>query len=203
MKCPGQDSRYWKEGAIFEVKCPECGREMEFFQDDAWRRCKHCGYRLQNPRLSFGCAEYCPFAAQCIGDLPQELLETGQDAPLKDKVAVEVKRFLRGDFLRIAQSVKVARYIEKEVDTEDLNFPALVLSAYLMPVVAKLKEDEHRSMEECMEGVKEILSAAGTREDLVRDVEALLVKVFSTEDDRSLDDGDARLLKEAFREVAT
>ena len=27
MKCPGQDSRYWKPGAIFEEKCPECGIE--------------------------------------------------------------------------------------------------------------------------------------------------------------------------------
>ena len=25
MKCPGQDIRYWKPGAIFEVKCPKCG----------------------------------------------------------------------------------------------------------------------------------------------------------------------------------
>jgi|GEM_PF-6526355 len=34
MKCPGQDSRYWKPGAIFGAKCPECGGEVEFFKDD-------------------------------------------------------------------------------------------------------------------------------------------------------------------------
>lgn len=33
MKCPGQDSRYWKEGAIFEVDCPKCGKPVEFFKD--------------------------------------------------------------------------------------------------------------------------------------------------------------------------
>jgi hypothetical protein len=31
MKCPGQDSQYWKPGAIFETKCPKCGAEVEFF----------------------------------------------------------------------------------------------------------------------------------------------------------------------------
>ena len=34
MKCPGQDSRYWKPGAIFEALCPECGAGVEFFKDD-------------------------------------------------------------------------------------------------------------------------------------------------------------------------
>ena len=34
MKCPGQDTLYWKPGAIFEAKCPKCGKEVEFFKDD-------------------------------------------------------------------------------------------------------------------------------------------------------------------------
>jgi len=37
MKCPGQDSQYWKPGAVFEVKCPKCGTEVEFFKDDPTR----------------------------------------------------------------------------------------------------------------------------------------------------------------------
>ncbi len=32
MKCPGQDSQYWKAGAVFDVKCPKCGNEVEFFK---------------------------------------------------------------------------------------------------------------------------------------------------------------------------
>ena len=34
MKCPGQDSRYWKAGAIFEAKCLECDHLVEFFKDN-------------------------------------------------------------------------------------------------------------------------------------------------------------------------
>ncbi len=68
MKCPGQDSRYWKPGAIFEVKCPKCGNMIEFFKDDSMRKCSKCGYKMRNPRLDFGCAAYCPYAKQCLGE---------------------------------------------------------------------------------------------------------------------------------------
>ena len=70
MKCPGQDSRYWKPGAIFEVRCPKCGSQVEFFKDDTTRLCKKCGHRFVNPGMDFGCASYCPCAEQCLGDLP-------------------------------------------------------------------------------------------------------------------------------------
>ena len=44
MKCPGQDTQYWKAGAIFDVPCPECGRDVEFFKDDTTRKCGGCGH---------------------------------------------------------------------------------------------------------------------------------------------------------------
>ena len=70
MKCPGQDSRYWKGDAIFEVACPHCKGTIEFFKDDTSRRCPNCGQRVANPEMDFGCAEYCPYAKQCLGSVP-------------------------------------------------------------------------------------------------------------------------------------
>lgn len=75
MKCPGQDSRYWKPGDVFETPCPECGAEVEFFKDDPTRRCRHCGRQVLNPNMDFGCASYCQYAEQCIGSLPPELID--------------------------------------------------------------------------------------------------------------------------------
>ncbi len=66
MKCPGQDTQYWDENAIFETECPECGHMMEFFKDDATRRCGHCKKKIVNPKMDFGCAAYCKFAEQCL-----------------------------------------------------------------------------------------------------------------------------------------
>ena len=37
MKCPGQDTQYWKPGAIYDAKCPECEHVVEFFKDDTTR----------------------------------------------------------------------------------------------------------------------------------------------------------------------
>jgi len=73
MKCPGQDTRYWKQDAIFEVKCPNCGTAVEFFKDDSIRRCPSCGKGLSNPRMDFGCAAYCPYAEQCLGPATKKL----------------------------------------------------------------------------------------------------------------------------------
>ncbi len=70
MKCPGQDSRYWRGDAIFEVNCPKCKASIEFFKDDTSRKCPSCGHRVPNPEMDFGCAEYCPYAQQCLGNLP-------------------------------------------------------------------------------------------------------------------------------------
>jgi len=70
MRCPGQDVRYWKPDDVFEVPCPSCGASVEFFKDDAWRKCFKCGRTFSNPRLDLGCAEWCPHAEQCLGQRP-------------------------------------------------------------------------------------------------------------------------------------
>ena len=107
MKCPGQDSQYWKPGAIFETKCPKCGAEVEFFKDDSMRRCAKCGHKFLNPSLDFGCASYCQYAEQCIGNLPPELIAQKEDL-LKDRVAIEMKRYFKNDFKRIGHASRVA-----------------------------------------------------------------------------------------------
>jgi ribosomal protein S27E len=72
VKCPGQDTRYWKKGDIFDVRCPKCGKEVEFFKDDVRRRCK-CGRTIVNPKLDLACAEWCQHAEKCVDGLPAEL----------------------------------------------------------------------------------------------------------------------------------
>ncbi len=70
MKCPGQDTRHWKKEDIFEVNCPVCQTTAEFFKDDVRRRCKKCSTWIPNPKLDLGCAEWCNYAEQCVGDDP-------------------------------------------------------------------------------------------------------------------------------------
>ena len=86
MKCPGQDMKYWKDNAIFDVACPKCGTSVEFYKDDTSRKCGSCGHRFVNPKMDFGCASYCQYAEQCLGALPEDFTG-GRDNLLKDKVA--------------------------------------------------------------------------------------------------------------------
>ncbi len=175
MKCPGQDSRYWKPGAIFEAKCPKCGHEVEFFKDDPTRRCKKCGHRFLNPDMDFGCASYCQYAEQCIGDLPPELIAEKENL-LKDRVAIEMKRYFKQDFKRIGHATRVARYAEKIGIEEQGNLAVILTAAYLHDIGIKEAERKHESTaaryqeEEGPPVAREIMDKLGAREDLIEEV---------------------------------
>ena len=67
LRCPGQDIRFWKPEDIFEVKCPGCGKSVEFFKDEPKMKCRNCGRMVVNPKLDLGCAEWCLYAQECLG----------------------------------------------------------------------------------------------------------------------------------------
>ena len=144
MKCPGQDSRYWKPDSIFETKCPECGKIVEFFKDDTTRKCSHCGHRFANPEMDFGCASYCKFADQCLGSLPAELLAKRDDL-LKDRIAIEMKKYFKTDFKRIGHASRVARYAEKIGMAESGNLAIILASAYLHDIGIHEAERKYQS----------------------------------------------------------
>ena len=175
MKCPGQDSRYWKPGAIFEAKCPECGEDVEFFKDDTTRRCKGCGHRFLNPGLDFGCASYCKYAEQCIGNLPPELIAQKDDL-LKDRVAIEMKRYFKQDFKRIGHASRVARYGEQIGKGERGNLAVILTAAYLHDIGIKEAERKHQSTaarfqeEEGPPIAREILENLGAGPEMIDEV---------------------------------
>ncbi len=175
MKCPGQDSRYWKPGAIFEARCPKCSSEVEFFKDDTTRRCKNCGHRFLNPAIDFGCASYCQYAEQCIGNLPPELIAQKQDL-LKDRVAVEMKRRYRNDFKKIGHATRVARYAERIGRQEGGNLGVILSAAYLQDIGTRESERKPRSAaagfqeEQGTPAAREILSSLGAGEGMIAEV---------------------------------
>ncbi len=167
MKCPGQDTRYWKPGDIFEADCPHCGRAVEFFKDEATRKCRACRQVVVNPKMDFGCATYCKYAAECLGELSPELLAKREDL-LKDRVALETKRELGNDFQRVAHAVKVARYAE-EIAKEEKAEQAVVLSASYLHVLHEGRGTEAPRTGSGKEP-REILEGLGARPELVEKV---------------------------------
>ncbi|CAK8719989.1 MAG: HDIG domain-containing protein [Candidatus Electronema aureum] len=112
MQCPGQDSRYWSGDDVFESRCPSCGQPVEFFKDDSRQRCRSCGNQVFNPKMDFGCAAYCPHAAQCLGSLSPELL-AAQREMFKDKVAAAMRQYFGKDSRRIHHAEAVAEQAEQ------------------------------------------------------------------------------------------
>lgn len=179
MKCPGQDMQYWDADAIFDVNCPECGKQVEFYKDDTTRTCKGCGHRFVNPKMDFGCAAYCKYAEQCIGTLPEAFIGS-QDNLLKDKVAVEMKRHYKTDFKRIGHLSRVARYAEIIGKEEDTNLPVILCAAYLNDIGRDEAHSRHNSdapeliRQESLLIASAILAKLGAKEAVMEGVCTLL-----------------------------
>lgn len=208
MKCPGQDMQFWNEAAIFEAPCSKCGQTLEFYKDDTNRKCAHCGNRMVNPKMDFGCASYCQYAEQCLGTLPEEFVGN-RDNLLKDRVAVEVKRYLKADFKRIGHAIKVAQQAETIGREEGANLAATVCTAYLLEVgeAETLNKygaggDEHIARQ-TKRLAEEILGKLGAKEAIVQEVcslidQALILRDTTHPDFRVLADAEvlARLEQE-------
>ncbi len=163
MKCPGQDTQYWTAGAIFEAACPQCGAVVEFFKDDTTRKCGRCGHRFVNPRMDFGCAAYCAYAEQCLGDLPPELAAQ-KEALLKDRVAVAVKSALQKDFKRIGRASRRAGHAEALGRERPANLAVVLIAAYLWDLAPQGGETSPRA----------ILERLKAPQKLIHQVEAIL-----------------------------
>jgi len=72
QKCPGMSPR---DLDSVTVPCPSCGQPVELFTDEPKRRCR-CGEVIRREALP-RCADWCPAAAQCLGEAVdlQELAE--------------------------------------------------------------------------------------------------------------------------------
>lgn len=165
MKCPGQDTRFWGHEAIFEAKCPKCEATVEFFKDESSRKCRRCGHKVLNPHMDFGCAAYCKYAAECLGEIPPELLAKRAEM-LKDRVAAEVKRVLGRDFKRIGRALKVAEFSREIQKEEGGDEAVVVLAAYLESICSGDAEPG--------QSAADILARAGAPYGLAGEVLAVL-----------------------------
>ncbi len=168
MKCPGQDTRYWKPDDIFVAECPKCGAEIEFFKDDTRRRCAWCGHMFYNPKIALGCAEWCQYAEKCVPDLVKAK-KAAQN--FKDLLSGMVKSHLEGDqaaWDRTAQGVQLAQDLLKAEGGD----PKVVLAAVLLHKVEPAKAQEFLAElgtePEITESILELLAGRGAERDLNR-----------------------------------
>jgi len=147
MRCPGQDRRYWKEDAVFEVPCPKCERPVELFQDESTGRCLSCGHRFRNPKASFDCAQWCAYAEECLGFAPERKAasDPGQGA-VASRLIQAIKDQLRDDPPRLARALRSFQYAREFLLTEGGD-PRVIFAASLLLHVAEAHAQTTRSSE--------------------------------------------------------
>jgi DNA-directed RNA polymerase subunit RPC12/RpoP len=127
IRCPGQNTMFWKPDDIYDVKCPSCGAPVEFWKDDSKRSCK-CGHRFLNPKRDLGCLEYCKYAEQCMPDMFQgESLK----ALYRDRLLVAAKIALKPEDSRLKRTQEIAEVAEEILDGEG-GQPKAVFAATIL-----------------------------------------------------------------------
>jgi hypothetical protein len=168
MKCPGQDTRYWKPGDIFVAECPKCGAEIEFFKDDTRRRCAWCGHMFYNPKIELGCAEWCQYAEKCVPDLVRAKKATQN---FKDLLSEMVESHLEADAAAWDQTARGVQYAQDLLKAEGGD-PKVVLAAVLLHRVEETKAKEFlaelETEPEIVEAVLELKAGRGEARDLNR-----------------------------------
>jgi len=178
MRCPGQDPMFWKPGDVFEIPCPKCGYGVEFLKYDVKRKCR-CGHEIVNPKINFGCAEWCPYGDSCIEGLPEEIkMKTKEEkkSRLRERIAQEMRRYFGEDLKRIHHALKVAQYAEEILKIEGGD-PLVVLgAAYLHDIGIKRAEEKYGSSsaeyqeKEGPEVAREILTKLHVQRGIIEEI---------------------------------
>ena len=127
ISCPGQNTMFWKPDDIYDVKCPNCGRPVEFWKDDSKRTCA-CGHRFLNPKRDLGCLEYCKYAEQCM---PEMFQGESLKALYRDRLLVTAKIKLKPEDASLERSQKIAELAEEILDGEG-GQPKVVFAATIL-----------------------------------------------------------------------
>jgi hypothetical protein len=201
-KCPGQDQRYWTPDDIFDVRCPYCGREIEFWKDEPFRRCRSCQREVRNPRMDLGCAAWCAEADACLGREPGQ----GKVAtPVVERLMVQLELQLHDQPARLARASQLCARVDTLLGSER-GEPSIAKPAALLAGAALCPEPDDRDADRPTgderlldaEVVRPLLCAAGIGLESAGIIEQVVRSVFAPcEPDRA----EARLVRTAIEEL--
>lgn len=140
-RCPGQDLRYLKPEDVFSVRC-HCGNDVEFFKDEPVLRCPKCRAEVRNPRVDLGCAKWCAFAEQCLGEMADA---PDVESSLCDRLVAEMQAVFGTDRRRIDHALAVLEYAEQIQAVEGGDPLTVKAAAILHDVGIHQAERKHGS----------------------------------------------------------
>ncbi len=148
MKCPGQNTQFWKPEDVFEVTCGQCGYPVEFFKTDGSRTCPDCHSRIKNPKLNLGCAQWCTYAKECLGFDSQDVSFSHKiDLSFADRLIKAVKHEFGDDRKRIHHALLVFDQALKILQKENGDPRVITAAALLHNIGIKEAERKYGSSE--------------------------------------------------------
>jgi putative nucleotidyltransferase with HDIG domain len=134
FRCPAENLESWTLRDIFEIACPYCGNQMEFFKDDPFLTCSRCRKEVNNPRISIGCTEWCIFSERCSDKVA---VTANCNDTLRTELIAKMKAVLGDDKKLIDHSLRVLDYAEAILRTEKGVSPLIVRAAALLHDIGK------------------------------------------------------------------
>jgi len=183
-KCPGQDQRYWTPDAIFDVRCPYCGRAIEFWKDEPSRVCRGCTREVRNPRIDLACAEWCAEAEACLG---HSVDGSGIAEPVVELLMALMEQRLadRPDRLDRARRVcaQVDTLLQSERAEPNIAKPAALLAGAALTDRGDQNEVSLAGNPEMLESsfIPELLAGAGIASREAAKIEQLVRSLFSSQ----------------------
>jgi putative nucleotidyltransferase with HDIG domain len=141
-RCPGQDQRFWKPQDIFDVTCPWCGEEIEFWKDEPVRVCTECEKEVRNPRMDLGCAKWCKFAQDCLGD---QLADHIGEMSIRDQLIGEMRAVFGEGSNLVDHTSQVLEYAERILETEGGDSLVVRGAAILHDIGIPAAQEKHGS----------------------------------------------------------
>jgi len=173
-RCPGQDQRFWKPDDIFEVKCPSCGTLVEFWKDEPQVKCPSCKHVAINPKLDLGCAKWCQYAQECLGQIASQ-----ENTILSNKLIEYLRQIAGSDQKIIRFSLEVLRYAEK-IQLKEGGDPlvvkasAILFQIYKQPLQTGMRNSKENATHDIDAPVRNILTKHGIKNELVDHVFRIL-----------------------------
>ena len=168
-KCPGQDQRYWTPDAIFDVRCPYCGRAIEFWKDEPSRICRSCEREVRNPRIDLACAEWCAEAEACLG---HSVDGAGIAEPVVERLMALLEQRLADQPERLDRARSICAHVDNllQPHTAEPNIAKPVALLVGVTLIDEAAVDAPRGEPELLDSpfLREILAGAGIAVATVR-----------------------------------
>jgi hypothetical protein len=171
FRCPGQNTMFWKPDDIYDVTCPNCGRPVEFWKDDARRVCK-CGHRFMNPKRDIGCLEWCKYAEKCM---PEMFQGENLRALYRDRLLAQAKTAMGFSEAHIHQILEVLDFAE-EILAGEGGEPKVVIAAVILggpaeaPLAVRAGGKGRGQGDDPCEAAREVMAEVGTEAEVIDQV---------------------------------